>query len=226
MTNTTILLIRHGQTDWNLTRRSQGHINIPLNEAGRRQSELVARRLAGWPVSALYSSDLLRASQTAAVIGRHLGIEPVLQSDLRERSGGIFEGYTLDELRQRHPEALKAFQDHSRTPPGAESNLDLARRATPALERIVTAHPGEVVALVTHGGTLRVLIAYILGLPVGKRAPFKVSGNCGLSIAEFGQRRFITLLNDCCHLDATEFGAEAIRAAESGNDGDQGYAIG
>jgi 2,3-bisphosphoglycerate-dependent phosphoglycerate mutase len=226
MTNTTILLVRHGQTDWNLTRRNQGHIDIPLNDAGRRQSELVAQRLASWPVSGLYSSDLLRSSQTAAIIGRRLGIEPVLQSALRERRGGIFEGYTFDELRQRHPEALQAFQEHGRAPEGAESNLALARRATPALERIVAAHPGEVVALVTHGGTLRVLMAYIMGLPVGRKAPFKVSGNCGLSIAEFAQRRFITLLNDCCHLGGFEQGAEAFTAVKSGKDGDEGYAIG
>jgi broad specificity phosphatase PhoE len=94
------------------------------------------------------------------------------------------------------------------------------------LEKIFAAHPGEVAALVTHGGTLRVLLAYIMGLPVGKKAPFKVSGNCSLSIAEFGQRRFITLLNDCCHLEGIDFEAEAMSAVESASDGDEGYAIG
>jgi probable phosphoglycerate mutase len=97
MTNTTVLLIRHGQTNWNLTKRSQGHIDIPLNSAGRRQSERLAKRLTTWPVGALYSSDLLRASQMADIVGRRLGLRPVLESALRERNGGIFQGFTTEE---------------------------------------------------------------------------------------------------------------------------------
>lgn len=224
MPKTTILLIRHGQTDWNLIKRSQGHLDIPLNRLGRQQSRLLARRLAGWPISAVYSSDLARASETAEIIGRSLGLTPLLDRALRERNGGIFQGHTAEELERLHPVELRAFLDNGRPPPGGEDNLALARRATPALERIAAAHPGETIALVTHGGTLRVLIAYIMGLPVGKKAPFKVSGNTGLTIAEIeGRRRFITLLNDCCHLEELE--KESSSEADAAG-GDDGYAIG
>ena len=224
--HTTILLIRHGQTDWNQARRAQGHIDIPMNEAGRWQSQRLAQRLVGWPVDAIYSSDLRRASETAAILGRPLNLTPILDAAFRERNGGIFQGLTGEELAQRHPEAFQAFLEHGRTPPGGESNLDLARRAVPALERLVTAHQGQMIALVTHGGTLRVLIAYVMGLPVGKKAPFKVSSNTGLTVAEVGKaRRYITLLNDSCHLDRGDDRKEQEQAistpAEEG-----GYTLG
>ncbi len=226
MTKTTILLIRHGQTDWNVIRRSQGHLDIPLNQVGRRQSELLAQRLAGWPVSALVSSDLTRASETADILGRVLGLAPVLDSDLRERHGGIFQGQTGEELKLRYPEALRAFRESGQPPPGGEGNLALARRAAPALERIAADHRGEMVAVVTHGGTLRVLIAHLMGLPVERKAPFRVSHNTGLTIAEMNQQeRVITLLNDCCHLEAMGVQAHGRQSAGPAA-GDDGYAIG
>lgn len=226
MTTSTVLLIRHGQTDWNVTKRSQGHLDIPLNEAGRRQSRLLAQRLASWPISAVYSSDLSRASETADMIARQLRLKPILDSDFRERNGGIFQGYTMEELQRRHPQALQAFLDSGHPPAGAESNLTLARRAAPALERIVAAHPGETITLITHGGTLRVLIAYIMGLPVGRKPPFKVSGNTGLTIAEMGrEHNYITLLNDCCHLQELEGDLE-LAPIRQGTTGDSDYAIG
>jgi broad specificity phosphatase PhoE len=223
--HTTILLIRHGQTDWNLARRAQGHIDIPLNEAGRRQSARLARRLAGWPVDAIYSSDLRRASETATILGRALNLTPRLDVAFRERNGGAFQGLTGDELARLYPEAFQAFLEQGRTPPGGESNL-LARRATPALERLAAAHRGQTIALVTHGGTLRVLIAYLMGLPVGKKAPFKVSGNTGLTIAEVGEdRRYVTLLNDVCHLDHRDDNRDRGQATRTAT-GDAGYTIG
>ncbi|MGD8583965.1 MAG: histidine phosphatase family protein [Chloroflexota bacterium] len=226
MTKTTILLIRHGQTDWNVIKRSQGHLDIPLNQVGRRQSELLAQRLSGWPVNAVYSSDLSRASETASIIGRALGLVPFLDSDLRERHGGIFQGYTGEKLKEKYPEALQAFLDHGQPPPGGESNLALARRATPALERIAAAHRGEMIALVTHGGTLRVLIAHIMGLPPGRKPPFRVSQNTGLTIAEMSEHeRIITLLNDCCHLELMKDHPDG-RSSASLATGDDGYAIG
>jgi broad specificity phosphatase PhoE len=150
----------------------------------------------------------------------------VYDEAFRERHGGIFQGYTPAELKLAHPQALQAFLDHGHSPPGAESNLDLARRATPALDRIIAAHPGETIALVTHGGTLRVLIAYIMGLPVGRRPPIKVSHNTGLTIAEMAPgQNYITLLNDCCHVEELEPTTGREKSAEDPS-ADQGYVIG
>ena len=223
---TSILLIRHGQTDWNLIKRAQGHIDQRLNDAGRRQSERLAARLAGWPIKAIYSSDLRRASETAAIVGRQHSLTPLLDTAFRERNGGIFEGHTAEEQRRLYPDEMRAFLELGHAPPGGESNLDLARRATPALERIAAAHQGQMIALVSHGGTLRVLIAYLLGLPVGRKAPLRVSGNTGLTIVEIDQKeRTITLMNDCCHLDRRDgrFAGDSMIEEQTE---DSGYTIG
>ena len=223
---TTILLIRHGQTDWNLIRRAQGHVDQSLNDTGRWQSERLSARLASWPIRAIYSSDLRRASETAAIVGREHSLTPVLDAAFRERNGGIFEGHTAEEQRRLYPDEMRAFLQHGHSPPGGESNLDLARRATPALERIAAAHQGEMIALVSHGGTLRVIIAYLLGLPVGRKAPLRVSGNTGLTIVDISEtERAITLLNDCCHLDQQN-GRTAGELAFEEQTGDSGYTIG
>jgi broad specificity phosphatase PhoE len=223
---TTILLIRHGQTDWNLTKRAQGHIDQPLNDTGRQQSERLAARLAGWPIAAIYSSDLRRASETAAIVGRKHALAPLLDVAFRERNGGIFEGHTAEEQRRLYPDELRAFLEFGQPPPGVESNLDLARRATPALERIAGAHPGEMIALVSHGGTLRVIIAYWLGLPVGRKPPLRVSGNTGLTIFELSETGpTLTLLNDCCHLDRPDGRfVDNLATGQGSSDGD--YTIG
>lgn len=223
---TTILLIRHGQTDWNLARRAQGHIDIPLNATGRRQSQLLARRLTSRPIQAIYSSDLARARETAVIVGREIGLKPDLDAAFRERNGGIFQGHTGEELQRLYPEPLQAFLKHGRPPPGAESNLDIARRAMPKLEEIAEAHRGQEIALVSHGGTLRVIIAHLLGLPVGRKASFKVSGNTGLTIAEMSEEEYaITLLNDTCHLEALD-GLMEGDSKSVVHGADQGYTIG
>jgi probable phosphoglycerate mutase len=223
---TTILLIRHGQTDWNLTKRAQGHIDQPLNKTGRWQSEQLAARLAEWPIKAIYSSDLSRASGTATIIGQRHGLTPHLDRAYRERNGGLFQGRTAEEQRRLFPKELRAFLERGHPPPGGESNLDLARRTIPALERIVGAHPGQMIALVTHGGTLRVILAYLLGLPVGRKPALRVSGNTGLTIVEMAEAGpAITLLNDCCHLDQAN-GRLAMKPASIEPAEDEDFTIG
>jgi probable phosphoglycerate mutase len=98
---TTILLVRHGQTDWNLAHRWQGHVDIPLNETGRRQARLLARRLETLPIKAIYTSDLIRASETANIVAEPLGILPIPDPALRERNGGKFQSLTFDELEEQ-----------------------------------------------------------------------------------------------------------------------------
>lgn len=199
---TTIYLIRHGQTDWNLARRWQGHIDIPLNGTGRRQALLLAQRLADLQLQAIYTSDLLRASETASIVAEPQGLKPVAEPALRERSGGLFQGLTFDELNSKYRDEWRRVRLENSTPPEGESLLDVAQRITTCYEIIVRRHSSQVVALVSHGGALNLLISYILGLPIGQPARISLRGNTGLSVIESGEdgARLVTL-NDTNHLD-------------------------
>jgi probable phosphoglycerate mutase len=149
-----LLFVRHGETDWNAEGRLQGHTDRPLNEYGRRQARELAERLAGDGISAVYASDLIRARETAEIVAARLGLEVVLDPDLREKNWGNWEGLTADE--RAHVE----FE--------GESTEEHRARILRAVQRIVDAHPGERVAVVTHGGSLRRIQAAVSGvaLPV------------------------------------------------------------
>jgi len=198
---TTILFIRHGQTDWNLAGRWQGHTDIPLNDSGWNQAQALARRLLAWPIKAVYSSDLQRAAQTASVLCETLGLEPILDPALRERNGGDFEGLTFSEIQNQHLQAWQRMRETGAAPPGGESSLEVAQRIIASYNAISGQHQGETTAIVSHGGALISLFSHILGFPLGKRAHINVGGNTGLSIVSMdadGPR--LTLLNDTSHL--------------------------
>ncbi len=198
------MLVRHGQTDWNLARRWQGHLDIPLNENGRRQARLLASRLATLPIKAIYSSDLVRASETAEIVAKRLKIQPILDPALRERNGGSFQGLTFEELQEQFPVMWRRVRLEYATPPGGESLYEVAKRLTSAFEAISRRHKGEMVMLVSHGGALNLLISHIVGLPLGQPAKISLRGNTGLSIIEIGDDggRLVTL-NDIHHLKSS-----------------------
>ena len=157
-----ICLVRHGETAWNTERRLQGHIDIPLNDTGLSQAEATALSLAraGFRFSALYSSDLQRARQTAAAIARTHALAPMHDPRLRERHYGHFQGLTYDEAEHRHPEhfqRFKAREPHFAVPDSGESLVGLAARVHAALEEIAGRHTGEAVVVVTHGGVLDIV---------------------------------------------------------------------
>lgn len=146
---TTILLARHGETDWNRDRRVQGHSDIPLNDAGRAQAEDLGKQLEDERLAAVYSSDLLRAKETAEIAAGGTGL-PVLELvDLRERNFGTWEGLTDDVIRARFPE--------SRTGPWGDGETieQMSARFLAALREIAAAYPGETVLVATHGGPIR-----------------------------------------------------------------------
>ena len=149
---TTILLARHGETDWNRDRRVQGHTDTPLNDTGREQAEALARELSGSELDAVYSSDLMRAHETARIVAEQHGLEVVVLPELRERDFGTWEGLTDDEIFERFP--------HARHGPwgDAESKEEMLRRVEEALRRVVAAHPDGHVLVVTHGGPVRALL--------------------------------------------------------------------
>ena len=167
MTPTTLLVIRHGETAWNAEHRIQGHLDIPLSPAGMRQAACLAERLGGAAIDAVYSSELARAWLTAAPLAERLGLEILSDTRLRERSFGLFEGLTLDEIATRHPEPFRRWRerDPAWTVDGGESGLDLIERVLEALHDIVARHPGGTVAVVTHGGVLDVVYRAARALP-------------------------------------------------------------
>ncbi|HEY2255213.1 MAG TPA: histidine phosphatase family protein [Variovorax sp.] len=156
MSITELILIRHGETDWNRELRFQGHIDVPLNDLGHEQARRLGLRMAGETVHLLLSSDLMRAQQTAAPAARQLGLEILGSVALREQNFGLVEGLRADEIRQLHPRAwedwLEFREDHAM--PEGESPLQFHARIMEALGRIATAHAGRIAMVVTHGGVL------------------------------------------------------------------------
>ncbi len=166
-TLTRVLCIRHGETDWNAAGRWQGHAPVPLNAAGRAQSQALGNYLArnGWPLAAIYSSDLPRAMQTAQAIADALGLTVHPDARLREIDLGEWQGLTREEVLAWDGERYAAHQadrDHVPTPNG-ETHLALRARVLAAFDEITARHAGQTVALVTHGGTLGVLLVSLFG---------------------------------------------------------------
>ena len=199
---TRILLVRHGETDWNAAGRIQGHSDTPLNAAGHEQARRVARRLAREPVQALYSSDLARAFQTATAIGHTLGLPVVTSPRLRERQYGVWEGLTAAEIQARFPEQFAEWRARSTdfAPPQGESRSQLLTRALAELQAIARRHAREVVVVVTHGGFCYVLINHILGSVDGDRREFAF-GNASIHTLEvIAERWSVISVNETAHL--------------------------
>jgi 2,3-bisphosphoglycerate-dependent phosphoglycerate mutase len=154
---TELLLIRHGETDWNRRQCFQGHLDVPLNERGLAQAERLGARLAAERFDALVVSDLLRTRQTAAPLAAQLKLLPDYTPTLREQAFGILEGLTFDDIRVKHPAEFALWAKHEpdyALPGGAESRTLFHRRVTQALSELATRHPGQHLAVVTHGGVL------------------------------------------------------------------------
>jgi broad specificity phosphatase PhoE len=157
---TTLLLVRHGETDWNADGRLQGHTDRPLSDYGRRQARQLADELAEEELEAIYASDLARARETAEIVGRQLGLPVVLDPDLREKNWGTWEGLTAVE-RDRVEFVGESTEAHQ-------------ERILNALRRISERHPGDGrVLVVTHGGSMRRVQTEALGMAM------PVVENCG-----------------------------------------------
>jgi probable phosphoglycerate mutase len=161
---TVFYLIRHGETDWNVQGIWQGQADIPLNDIGREQARRLADRLRseGMRIDAIYTSDLQRAAETARVVGNALGITPHLHTGLREIDVGAWSGKTREEVIAHNPDLYRRFvagEDVRRGDTG-ETFEELSERVGAALEAIAETHPGATIALFSHGGPIRALIAH------------------------------------------------------------------
>jgi broad specificity phosphatase PhoE len=171
------VLWRHGQTAWNLEHRFQGQSDVPLNEVGLAQADRAAQLIAALHPTAIYSSDMIRAGQTAEPLAQLTGLPVRLDKDLRERSGGLWEGLTGKQIREQYPEAYRTW-----TPPEGESTEAVGERAAAAFERIAESVPsGSLAVVVSHGAAIGIGMSRLLGLPEQDRVLGTLS-NCSWSV--------------------------------------------
>ena len=171
---TTLLITRHGQTDWNLEGRWQGHADPPLNEAGRAQSRTLAEALAAEQIDAVWCSDLARARETAEIVGARLGLPVSIDTRLREVDVGEWSGLTSAEIERLYPGGARRRRQGGTGWESGETHLAMRMRVVEALHRIAAAHAGERVLVVTHGGPMS---STWLACE-GERAAWVRAGNC------------------------------------------------
>ena len=209
MATTQILFIRHGETAWNRIKRIQGHIDIPLAETGLEQAQKLAARLArdardGARLDAIYSSDLMRAQQTAQPFADALGLAPRLREGLRERSYGQFQGHDSAEIETLFPDAYAAWQtrDPGFAPEGGESQREFYHRVLHALEPIVAEHPGGRIACVAHGGVLDCVYRFANGIELSAPRNYQLL-NTSINVVDYVDGRAqVVQWADVSHLDA------------------------
>jgi len=195
-----LLLVRHGETEWNKAGRFQGHTDVELNNTGRWQAERLRDRLAGQRIDVVYSSDLKRTLDTAQIVVSGRGLTVIPCKELREINFGELEGMTFDEIRRRYP----AWGDRNAevSIPGGESLEQLASRVKLFASWLIEQHSeDETVLIVAHGALLRVLVCVLLGIDVAHWRQIRVD-SVSLTIVEFYLGWVVlSLLNDTSHLE-------------------------
>lgn len=197
-----LILVRHGETEWNRVGRYQGFARTSLNERGRWQAEQIARRLAHWDIDIIYASDLRRAMGTAEPIAARLELPIRPREALREIDVGEWEGLTVPEIQSQHPDNWKAHvSDPIHTVrKGGESLAELAERVAEEFRRWQIEHVGKTVLAVTHGGPIKSLVCAAAGLPLTTRMHLSI-GNASLTVLAYRHDRwYLETLNDRCHL--------------------------
>ena len=180
-----LILLRHGETEYNATRRMQGQLDTNLSECGIAQAHTAAKELRDLGITKIISSDLTRARDTAGVVGDDLGVEVVVDKRLRETHLGQWQGKTHDEVDTEHDGARALWRsDPTWAPPEGESRIDVAQRARAVVDELLDTYDewgNSAVLLVAHGGTIAALTASLLGLEVAQYPLFKGLGNANTS---------------------------------------------
>ena len=188
---TEIIIIRHGETEWNKTGRFQGHSDIALSQEGRAQAAALGRNLAVDDVDAIYASDLTRAMETAAPLAKRFGLEVIPDAALRELNFGAWEGRNFHDVNAEYPGAMKNFYN--------DPELRVAGR----VRGIAEEHCGKRVIIVSHGASIRILFADILAMPI--RSIWHISQlNTAVNRIRFEDDGFavVSLMNDTSHLSS------------------------
>jgi broad specificity phosphatase PhoE len=199
---TRVYLARHGETDWNRSRRWQGHADTHLNEAGLTQARALGRRLAALGIEKIYTSDLARARETAVLVGEAVGVTPVAAPDLREVDVGSWAGLTREAARARDPEGYRRWLAGATGWSDGETYEALHERAVAAFERLTADQPERTLLLLTHNGPIRAIVSHALGLPpTADRRRIAGGANCSLSLLHrHASGITLSILNDEGHL--------------------------
>lgn len=202
MERTQVIIVRHGQTAWNLAGKRQGHLDSPLTEIGIAQAKALAARLAQEKFRILYSSDLGRAVQTAQIIASVTGHEIITDARLRERHLGIFQGLNGEEIRERYPEEY--HQHRTFGPdyviPGGESVQQQVERNLSYLTAIAAEHAGDTIVVVSHGGVLSGLFRHTFSIPFSAPRRFEFM-NASLNVFNYEDGSwFLQTWGDLSHL--------------------------
>ena len=202
MQRTQLIIVRHGETEWNIKSIRQGNLDSRLTEKGMAQANALAQRLARESFTALYSSDLGRAVQTAEEVASVTGHEIITDPRLRERHLGIFQGLSGEEIKQKHPEEYKLHRSlgPDYVIPGGESVKQQVTRNIAYLNEIGSKHLGETIVVVTHGGVISGLFRHTLSIPFNAPRRFEFT-NAGLNIFAYEEGDwFLLTWGDVSHL--------------------------
>ena len=203
---THVVIIRHGQSQGNAEGRFGGHTDTPLSPRGRKQAQATAKALASEKFSAIYSSDLPRAIETASPLAKLVGVPLETSDALRERSVGVMEGLTFEEAAEQHPEQYQALlrRDFEHVLAGGESYRQTLDRASRQLDEAIEQHKGGRIAFFAHTGTICILILHLMGaLDAPDLKPVWIAtANCGIARFDLRDDGFVRVLciNDTRHL--------------------------
>ena len=202
MKETEIILIRHGETEWNSQQRMQGHSNSDLSSVGQAQIQALGQWMKNVPFDLIYSSDSLRAKQTAEAITQFSGHELQFDQRLREKNLGVFEGLTSEEARERHPEVFHLFKTAGSkyVIDEGESTQQLQDRALEIVDEIRIKHLEELVLVVTHGGFIRVVMKHSLGLSLETPTRFLIR-NTGVFRLVWEDKWIVSQMGGVSHLE-------------------------
>lgn len=204
MLATKIFLVRHGETQWNLEGRMQGHLDSPLTDKGVAQAKALAEKLHHYFFAAIYSSDLSRAFITAQYLSKR---KIILKDCLRERNLGIFQGALKKDLDLLFPEEFRCYSKHDPeyVVPHGESGHQFRKRCVTCLEEIAKQHLGEQILVVAHGGVLNSIFKHTFDLPYASPRYFTLS-NTTLNIFSYQDHRWmLETWGDASHLEKLQF---------------------
>lgn len=202
MPSTEIILIRHGETEWNLTGRWQGHADSALSARGIAQAQALGERMKGEDVDVVYASDLERALHTSRLVGGPSGWQARSMPALRERDLGVLEGLTTDEMKETQPDVYQSFMEGGPDyqPPGGESFRQFFDRCSRAIDSLANEHSGQKVVAVTHGGVLGAVFRKVLKISLEAERNFLLL-NCSINRIQKSQTNWsLVSWGDIAHL--------------------------